>query len=191
MPSSGDFALNPTELLDLLHLVRLRQPRLVVELGSGTSSVWLGYALEQHGGRLVTLDHDADYARRTRAMLAAHGLTAVAEVREAPLRELTTNGKTYQWYDVDQLTDLNGIDLLLVDGPPEATGPDARYPALTVLAGRLAGTATVVLDDANRPDERDAVRRWTEEVPGLTEEQRLIGRHAVLAYSRTGAPVTV
>jgi hypothetical protein len=60
-----------------------------------------------------------------------------------------------------------------------------------VLAKRLAGTATVVLDDANRPDERDAVRRWTEEVPGLTEEQRLLGRHAVLAYSRTGAAVTV
>jgi len=191
MPSSGDFALNPTDLLDLLHLVRLRQPRLVVELGSGTSSVWLAYALEQHGGRLVSLDHDAGYARQTRAMLAAHGLNAVASVRHAPLRELTANGKTYQWYDVDKLTDLTGIDLLLVDGPPEATGPDARYPALSVLAKRLAGTATVVLDDANRPDERDAVRRWTEEVPGLTEEQRLLGRHAVLAYSRTGAAVTV
>ncbi|MEU8613626.1 class I SAM-dependent methyltransferase [Actinoplanes sp. NPDC048791] len=191
MPSSGDFALNPTDLLELLHLVRLRQPRLVVELGSGTSSVWLAYALEQYGGKLVSLDHDPDYARQTRTMLAAHGLNAVAEVREAPLRELTVNGKTYQWYDADKLTDLTGIDLLLVDGPPAATGPDARYPALSVLAGRLAGTATVVLDDANREDERDAVRRWTEEVPGLTEERVLLGRHAVLAYSRTGAPVTV
>src|SRR5687768_2537817 len=124
-------------------------------------------------------------------MLAAHGLNAVAEVRDAPLRELTTNGKTYQWYDVDKLADLTGIDLLLVDGPPAATGPDARYPALSVLAERLAGTATVVLDDANREDERDAVRRWTEEVPGLTEERVLLGRHAVLAYSRTGAAVTV
>jgi hypothetical protein len=167
MPSSGDFALNPTDLLDLLHLVRLRQPRLVVELGSGTSTVWLAYALEQYGGKLVSLDHDSDYARQSRTMLAAHGLSAVAEVRDAPLRELTANGKTYQWYDVDQLADLTGIDLLLVDGPPAATGPD------------------------DREDERDAVRRWTEEVPGLTEERVLLGRHAVLAYSRTGATVTV
>ena len=191
MPSSGDFALNPTDLLELLHLVRLRQPRLVLELGSGTSSVWLAYALEQYGGKLVSLDHDADYARQTRTMLAAHGLAAVAEVREAPLRELTANGTAYQWYDVTRLTDLTGIDLLLIDGPPAATGPDARYPALSVLAERLAATATVVLDDANRQDEREAVRRWTAEVPGLTEEPRLLGRHAVLSYSRTCAPVTV
>ena len=41
MPSSGDFALNPTDLLDLLHIIRTRQPGLVLELGSGTSSVWI------------------------------------------------------------------------------------------------------------------------------------------------------
>ena len=29
------------------------------------------------------------------------------------------------------------------------------------------------------------------EEPGLRVEQTLLGRHAVLAYSRTGAPVTV
>jgi len=191
MPPSGGFALNPTDLLDLLHLVRLRKPRLVVELGSGTSSVWLGYALEQYGGKLVSFDHDGDYARQTRSMLAAHGLNAVAEVRDAPLRELTVDGSTYQWYDVDQLRDLIGINLLVVDGPPAATGPDARYPALQVLEAKLSPTATVVLDDANRPDEQDAVRRWTENVTGLTSEPHLIGRHAVMAYSRTGSPVSV
>jgi predicted O-methyltransferase YrrM len=191
MPSSGDFALNPTDLLDLMHLVRLRRPRLVLELGSGTSSVWLGYALQKYGGRLVSLDHDPGYARQTRALVAAHGLDEVVEVREAPLRELAANGKTYRWYDVEALDDLADIDLLLVDGPPAATGPDARYPALPVLAEKLAGTATVILDDSNRPDEREAVQNWIREVPGLTEEERLLGRHAVLSYTRAAAPVTV
>ena len=92
--------------------------------------------------------------------------TAFAEVRHAPLTELTADDRTYQWYDVDRLTDLRGIDLLVIDGPPAATGPDARYPALQVLEAKLAPTATVVLDDANRPDEQDAVRRWTENVTG-------------------------
>ncbi|MET8152402.1 class I SAM-dependent methyltransferase [Actinoplanes sp. NPDC049668] len=191
MPSSGDFALNPTDLLDLLYLVRLRQPRLVLELGSGTSTVWLGYALAEYGGKLVSIDHDPGYARQTRALIAAHELDDVVQVREAPLRELTAGGKPYQWYDVEQLADLRDIDLLLIDGPPAATGPDARYPALSVLAGRLAGTATVILDDTNRQQEREAVQRWISEVPGLTEEQRLLGRHTVLSYSRTAAAVTV
>src|SRR3954469_12392039 len=74
MPSSGGFALNPTDLLDLLHLIRTRRPKLVLELGSATSSVWLGYALQKYGGRLVSLDHDPGYARQTRALVAAHGL---------------------------------------------------------------------------------------------------------------------
>ncbi|MEV4707696.1 class I SAM-dependent methyltransferase [Actinoplanes sp. NPDC049316] len=189
MPSSGDFALNPTELLELLHIVRLRRPQLVVELGSGTSTVWLAYALEKSGGRLVSLDHDAEYAARTRDQLAAHGLTGVAEVRTAPLSDLVVDGKNYRWYDVEKLADLRGIDLLLIDGPPAATGPDARYPAMHALASRLASVATVVLDDANRPDEQDAVRRWTETVTGLTAEPQRLGRHAVMSYSRSGAAV--
>jgi len=192
MPSSGDFALNPTDLLELIHLIRMRGPRLVVELGSGTSSVWIAYALERTGGRLISLDHDAEYAQRTRALLAAHGLTGVAEVREAPLTPLNIDGKTSQWYDVAQLADLRQIDLLVVDGPPEATGPDARYPALHVLEQKLADTATIVFDDANRHDEQAALRRWTETVDGLSREREMLGRHAVLSYVRAGrsmAPV--
>jgi len=186
MPSSGDFALNPTDLLELLHLIRVRQPRLVVELGSGTSSVWIGYALEESGGRLISLDHDPEYAQKTRALLTAHGLAGVAEVRHAALSPLTIEDKTYQWYDVAELADLRGIDLLLVDGPPEATGPDARFPALHVLEPKLAGTATIVFDDAHRHDEQAALVRWTETFAGLSRERELLGRHAVLSYVRTG-----
>jgi predicted O-methyltransferase YrrM len=187
MPSSGDFALNPTDLLELLYLVDERRPELVVELGSGTSTVWLAYALEKFGGRLVSYDHDAGYAARTRALLAAHGLEAVAEVREAALRPVSVDGADQQWYDTEQMQDLSDIDLLLVDGPPESTGDQARFPALPVLASRLSPTATVILDDANRDGEQEALRRWTESVPGLTKDHEILGRHAVLSYRR---PIT-
>jgi predicted O-methyltransferase YrrM len=190
MPSSGDFALNPTDLLELLHLIRTRQPRLVVELGSGTSSVWIAYALEPFGGRLISLDHHADYAAKTRAALATHALTGVAEVRDAPLSPLSLDGKTFQWYDVSALADLRDIDMLVVDGPPEATGPDARFPALFVLEPKLADTATIVFDDVNRQDEQAALRRWTETFDGLAREREVLGRHAVLSYARTGRPMT-
>jgi predicted O-methyltransferase YrrM len=189
MPSSGDFALNPTDLLDLLHLVERRRPALVLELGSGTSTVWLAYALERLGGRLVSVDHDPVYAERTRAALAAHGLDGVAEVRTAPLAQVVVGDEAYRWYALDAFRDLQDVDLLLVDGPPEATGPAARFPALLMLESRLSRTATVVLDDANRPQETEALRRWTETVPGLAREPALLGRHAVLAYARPEASV--
>jgi len=184
MPSSGGFALNPTDLLDLLHLVRTRRPKLVLELGSGTSTVWLAYALEKSGGRLVSLDHDPGYAEKTRAMLEAHGLTEVAEVRDAPLRPVLLDGRSFPWYDTDALTDVRAVDLLLIDGPPEKTGPDARYPAMRVLEDKLADAATVVFDDAHRHDEQQALRKWVETIEGLTEEGEAPGRHAVLSYRR-------
>ncbi len=184
MPSSGGFALNPTDLLDLLHLIRTRRPRLVLELGSGTSSIWIAYALEQTGGKLVSLDHDPGYADRTRAALAAHGLSGVAEVRDAPLRPVVLDGRSFPWYDVDALADLRGVDMLLIDGPPEKTGPDARYPAMRVLEDRLADAATVVFDDAHRHDEQLALQRWVDTIEGLTQEGETLGRHAVLSYRR-------
>jgi predicted O-methyltransferase YrrM len=164
--------------------VRTRQPKLVLELGSGTSTVWLAYALEKSGGRLVSLDHDPGYAEKTRAMLAAHGLTEVAEVRDAPLRPVLLDGRSFPWYDTDALTDVRAVDLLLIDGPPEKTGPDARYPAMRVLEDKLADAATVVFDDAHRHDEQQALRKWVETIEGLTEEGEAPGRHAVLSYRR-------
>ena len=184
MPPSGGFALNPTDLLDLLHLIRTRRPRLVLELGSGTSTVWIAYALEQTGGRLVSLDHDPAYAGKTRSQLAAHGLAEVAEVRDAALRPVVLDGRSFPWYDTDALADLREVDLLLIDGPPEKTGPDARYPAMWVLEDLLADAATVVFDDAHRHDEQVALRKWTETIEGLTDEGEALGRHAVLSYRR-------
>ena len=184
MPSSGGFALNPTDLLDLLHLVRTRRPRLVVELGSGTSTVWLAYALKETGGKLVSLDHESGYAEQTRAALVQHGLTEVAEVRDAPLRPVVLDGNTFAWYDVAALADLSAIDLLVIDGPPEKTGPDARYPAMRVLEKQLADTATILFDDAHRAAEQAALRKWVATIEGLTQEGEALGRHAVLSYRR-------
>jgi predicted O-methyltransferase YrrM len=184
MPPSGGFALNPTDLLDLLHIIRTRQPRLVLELGSGTSTVWIAYALQKSGGKLVSLDHDPGYAEKTRIALTAHGLAEVAEVRDAPLRPVVLDGRTFPWYDVTAVADVHEVDLLLIDGPPEKTGKDARYPAMRVLEDRLADAATVVFDDAHRQDEADALRKWVETIEGLTEEGEALGRHAVLSYRR-------
>jgi predicted O-methyltransferase YrrM len=160
----------------------------VVELGSGTSTVWLAYALEQTGGRIVSLDHDPHYAQNTREMLRAHGLDQVAEVRDAPLAPITVREADFRWYDTGALSDLNDIDLLLVDGPPGSIGPLSRYPALSVLRPRLAAGATVVLDDLSREDEQETLRRWVYEDCTLTVEATLIGQHAVLSCARPTAP---
>jgi predicted O-methyltransferase YrrM len=188
MPPTGHWALNPTDLLALLHLVERRQPTVVVELGSGTSTVWMAYAVERYGGKIISLDHDPEFAERTRTMLRTHGLDAVAEVRDAALHPVTVGDTTVDWYDLTALSDVDAIDLLLVDGPPGSTGPMSRYPALPLLRARLAPGATVVLDDTSRADEQETLRRWLAEDASMVAEPVTAGQHAVLSYARRRAP---
>jgi hypothetical protein len=105
--------------------------------------------------------------------VAAHGLDDLVEVRHAPLTEVKTEfsgagedgpvESAPHWYDLSRLDDLDRIGLLFVDGPPQATGEQARYPAVPALLPRCTADAVVVLDDADRPDERALGDRWVAE----------------------------
>jgi predicted O-methyltransferase YrrM len=185
MPPSGRWALNPQGLLNLCALARRHRPKLVVELGSGTSTIWLGYALADLAqSRLVSLDHDPEYAERTRDAARLHeAWTARTEVRHAALVPAELGDHRYDWYDPEQLADLDRIDLLVVDGPPGRTGREARYPALPLMSDRLADGARVVLDDLDRTDEQRIVARWLDEFPNLSRERTLVGNQAVLRWS--------
>lgn len=184
MPSSGPWALNPTDLLELMFRIDQARPSRVLELGSGTSSVWIAYALERYGGRLITIEHDRDYAERAESLLRLHGLESVVEVRHAPLRPLEVDGETFEWYDVEAFTGVADVGMLVIDGPPGRTGRMARYPALRVLEHVLCSSALVILDDADRPDEQEIVQRWIKHTRGVARSREILGKQAILAYSR-------
>jgi predicted O-methyltransferase YrrM len=184
MPSSGRWAMDPTRLLEVLFLIGRKLPKVVLELGSGTSSIWIAYALEKDGGRLISVDHKTEFADRTQSLLHFHDVSHLAEVRLAELRQLNIKGEEFPWYNVDAFRDIDEIDLLLVDGPPGSLGEMARYPALHVLESQLAPNAVVILDDADRPDEQGIVRRWITEVAGLRKEREIFSGLTVLTYCR-------
>jgi predicted O-methyltransferase YrrM len=162
----------PADLLGLLHIVRRRRPELVVALGAGPLTVWLGYAVEKTGGRLVAVEDDREAVDRIREMLLAHGLTAV-EIVHAPTADLSVDGRTVDWYEVDALEALHDIDLLVVDGPAAALPP-----ALHVLGRRLAKGAAVVVGETPGSDGRVAPRQGG--FDALTPEPRLAGRYTAL-----------
>lgn len=183
LPAVAGWALSPTGLLALTDLVEEAEQGLVVECGSGTSTLWLAYALRRKGsGKVVALEHQKPYADRTRRLVKAHGLEEFVEVRVAPLVLRSTSRGAYRWYDVD-LEDLGGrIELLVVDGPPGDTGPHSRYPALPLLRDQFADNVRVLIDDTNRKEERDVVEFWLAEEPSLCrlnppgEAMELLGR---------------
>jgi hypothetical protein len=174
MPPLGGWALDADTLHAVATMMWLRRPPLIVECGSGSSSVWLGYLAERLGtGRVVSLEHDERFLHATRALVAAHGLRDRVEIRHAPLEPWAGgDGQPYPWYQRSAIDDLAGIGLLLVDGPPGAVGRQARYPAGPLLIPRCAVDAVIVLDDTDRVGERAVSDRWQEEWPDLERQPR-------------------
>ena len=144
--------------------------RTVVECGSGRSTVVIARFLRELGGGSVhSLEHDPAWAQLTRMRLAAEGLAAIATVIEAPLSAHPLAPPGCRWYAPWALRELpDGLDLLLVDGPPAGEEPieRSRYPALPALADRFAPDATVILDDVGRAGERWVLERWATRARG-------------------------
>ncbi|GAA4473677.1 hypothetical protein GCM10023190_06200 [Enteractinococcus fodinae] len=183
MPSTGGFAIDSQALAHLLAVVEERRPRRILELGSGTSTVWLGYLCQSIGGKLVSLDHLEHYLGLTRGAVDRHNLNDVIDTRLAPLEPTECDGKNFDWYSLAAMDDLSDIDMLIVDGPPAATGPQARYPSLPKLVHHLAPQATVILDDAHRDDEAGIVDAWLEAYPEFQHIEKGTSRLAVLERS--------
>lgn len=168
MPSTGGWAIDAQALAQLVSLVEERRPQRILELGSGTSTIWLGHVCRSYGGSLIALDHLEDYFDQTRKGVARHGLADYVEVRLAPLEGVVYDGVEYLWYSADAINNLSEIDMLIVDGPPAATGRKARYPALPQIIDQLSRQVTVVLDDAHREDEAEIIDSWCAQFPEFT-----------------------
>jgi predicted O-methyltransferase YrrM len=184
LPFGGGWALGADNAAILAREVKMRRPRLVLELGSGVSTLLVGLLLkEQGGGRLISLDHEAEWAAETRRQVAALGLASVVGVVDAPLEEQTIGGERQRWYRLPAEMPADGsVDLLVVDGPPQSTDPSGlpRYPALPVLARYLSERAIVFIDDAARMGEAKMLARWAAELPGWRQRTYATARGAAV-----------
>jgi predicted O-methyltransferase YrrM len=172
LPPTRGWAASPDLLMVLVDLVITERPSLVVECGSGASTLWLALAMQRFeiDGRIIALEHDPVFGGKTREVLARHDVRDLAEIRDAPLESFSLDGHTYSWYARRAWEDLTGIDLLFVDGPPATTGERARYPALPLLSGSLSTVATAVLDDLVVPDMQEVLRLWLDAYPDFRSE---------------------
>jgi hypothetical protein len=184
VPPPPKWAAAPDLVLAIVQAMRQLRPSLVIECGSGWSTLWLALAARRFDltGRVIALEHAAKYARITEDLLAAHGMTAFADVRLAPLEPLELDGRPWRWYARAAWEDLAGCGLLLVDGPPGKSGPRARFQAVPALASRLEHRAVVALDDARRTGEREVLDAWRSMGLGLELHDVKLAKGAVVLY---------
>jgi predicted O-methyltransferase YrrM len=159
LPASRGWAASPDFLLALSHIAQNVRPKLAVELGSGTSTLVLA---KSGAKKIISLDHSVEFGNQTKEMLASHGVRGV-DIR---IHELETYPQGYKWYAKSTFKGLTKIDLLVIDGPPSSTNPDARYPALAHLIPLLSPKATIVLDDVFRDEERKLADAIIAALPG-------------------------
>jgi predicted O-methyltransferase YrrM len=188
MPASTSFVATPETILALVALTqRLPDGSVVVETGSGLSTVWLALAIE-HSGRaikLVSLEHEESYLKQTAVALDRQDLLSRVDLRFAPLEDHVIDGVSYPWYAKNAYEHLTRIDLLFVDGPPARTGANARFPAFPLLEPVLAKSSTIVLDDTDRDDERNIIDLWAARAaPDALILERTTDRSSILQFSR-------
>lgn len=158
VPPTRNWAASPDLLLTLAHLVRTHKPALVVELGSGVSTLVVAKAGAK---KVVSIDNSEEYAAKTREILKEHKVRGV-EIRVA---ELKAYNSATDWYDTAEIKDLKRIDLLIVDGPPGSTNPEARMPAYAEFIAKLSSKAIIVIDDVNREGERKLAESFAKALP--------------------------
>ena len=186
-PVSPDFALY------LIGLLAKNDYDLILEFGSGSSTVLMAKALEHlHKGQRrpkvvqVAFEHLEKYHAQTLSDLQNAGVDKAVDVVLAPLQPYTTtDGTVYQYYAChEKLAELansewglNSKILVVVDGPPRSTGKHARYPAVPVILSNFKNFAIdILLDDYSREDEKEVGDLWIRdcEVKGLNMKANIL-----------------
>lgn len=187
LPAVTSYSMEPSSTVQVIEKIAELRPRCVLELGSGSSTLWMAKALEEIGeGTLVSIEHLPGYLESTRRLLELNGLAHRVDLRLAPLEPLPQEQWAgHAWYSMAALEDLPApIDILLVDGPPESTGEDARKPAFPLIREKLNDLAFLLVDDATREAEKEMVESWRRDCGDLGEPIKLSSRMVMIPFVR-------
>lgn len=168
LPHLRGWAASPDLLLDIHESIRITKPEIVLEFGSGASTVVIADAIKTNGhGRLYSIDHSAEFANETSRSLKANKLSEYVDLRVGKLESWNRthlNGRPESlWYPVSLLQDIQRVDMVIIDGPPGPTGKHARYPAIPSVIEKSTRETTFWLDDADRAEETQIYKAWCEQ----------------------------
>lgn len=155
--ANPNWSISPMGALELYHRLTSTRPTRILDVGSGLSTVVAAVAAAGYGGRVVSLEHDLEYAERTRAMIRSAGVDDFADVVVAPLTDASHPCGSGPWYSGQPV---GTFDFIVVDGPPLATG--GRRAVFPAVARHRRRNWELWLFDANRPDEQKSLAAWAE-----------------------------
>jgi predicted O-methyltransferase YrrM len=131
-------------------------PGPILECGSGLTTLMLAMLAGRRGVDVWTLEHYPSWHERVSETLTRYNLPHINNVL-APLKDYDD----FCWYDppLEQLPER--FALIICDGPPGTTR-GGRVGLVPVLKTRLSPGTIILLDDADREAEAQAMTRWAE-----------------------------
>lgn len=158
-------ALRPAAIQIVLNDILLNRRRIVVEFGTGISTVYIAEMVSRCGAKLVTVDNNEAWQHRVGDWMRS-GAKSVTEFVHAPLVAPYEDSGA-EWYDSSIVEAALGrcgpVDLVIFDGPPAyMKGKElSRMPGLSAVSPFLSPQATIILDDITRSGEQEVARAWS------------------------------
>lgn len=132
----------------------------ILECGPGISTFVLASAASASGRPVHALEHNREWASRIMRELP-DTLRQNVVMHVTPIRSY----QEFDWYSLEGINPPRGIGFVVCDGPPGSTR-GGRYGLSPVLGPFLKPGCTVLLDDTQRPEEEQIVRRWCSDLSG-------------------------
>lgn len=169
LPPMGGWAACPDFVRYLLLHIIDNKPRRIIECGSGTTTIAMGYAVQSYGGHVHAIENHTHVAEQLERDLADRGLSGCVTIHRCSLSARKYENFEYDffWYDLDLNRLPDRADMLVVDGPWGNLNQFARYPAGPELLSRLSKKAHIFLDDTARSEEAQIPKLWRAIYPDL------------------------
>ena len=168
LPLSRGYAASPDFLNAVLDTIKATKPKRILEASCGISSISISEYLIKNNltdVQHIALEHDELYWKKCSADIR----NSNSEIKLAPIVEHQIDGKSWKWYDIQNIADFKDIDLFIIDGPPAYLQKNSRYPAVPLLIKQLSPNCVVLLDDSYRGQEQFILAEWTKQY-GFTHE---------------------
>jgi predicted O-methyltransferase YrrM len=164
----GDIGLTVDTINFLEKKIKQEKPRLMVEYGSGISTVCFSFFMREIFGtdnnmHVVSIEQSENYAREINALLSSLNLHKNVLVLHSNLVEQEINGLATFCYDlknsvIRSTLGSDSVDFVVIDGP--SGGHMNRYGTLPLIKEHLHKGALIFLDDAFRDWELEVAQLW-------------------------------
>jgi predicted O-methyltransferase YrrM len=171
IPVPKGWMMDEETLAFLIRVIEALGPTHIIEFGSGISTQVIAWACARlrHRCHITSIDHDPEFIERTREQIEAYDPSAPVTYLFAPLvaRKLSDRLLPTYHFSRDAVSVHGFADLIVVDGPPRALGgrEGVLYQALDMAR---VGTL-ILLHDADRQEEKDAILNWQKVLKGAIQ----------------------